>query len=73
MSISLHILVLMAAQSLAPSDLEEKVDSVLPNTEEERWLRIPWQPNLMLARAESQRTGKPMLIWIMDGNVRGCT
>ena len=73
MGIALSALVLMAAQGLASSDLKEKIDSVLPRKEEERWLRIPWQPNLMLARAESQRTGRPMLIWIMDGNVLGCT
>ena len=53
--------------------LQAKVDSVLPTEDEERWLRIGWQPNLMLARQQSQRIGKPMLIWIMDGNVLGCT
>ncbi len=73
MGIAATTLILMVAQGLAPADLQDKVDSVLPKEEEERWLRIPWQPNLMRARAESQRTGKPMLIWIMDGNVLGCT
>lgn len=54
-------------------ELQRKIASVLPKPDEQRWLRIPWQPNLMRARLESQRVGKPMLFWIMDGNVLGCT
>ncbi len=57
----------------ASPDLEKKIQSVLPQEKEERWLRIPWEPNLMRARVEAQRVGKPVLIWIMDGNVLGCT
>jgi hypothetical protein len=53
--------------------LRAKVDSVLPAEAEERWLRIPWRTNLMQARLDSQQQAKPMLIWIMDGNVLGCT
>ena len=53
--------------------LRAKFDSVLPAEEEERWLRIPWRTNLMQARVDSQQQAKPMLIWIMDGNVLGCT
>jgi hypothetical protein len=61
------------AFALTSPQLRAKVDLVLPKEGEERWLRIGWQPNLMRARQESQRVGKPMLIWIMDGNVLGCT
>lgn len=57
----------------ARSHLDQKIDSVLPKPEEERWLRINWQSNIMKARLESQHAGKPMLIWVMDGNVLGCT
>jgi hypothetical protein len=64
---ALTIPVITAAALLA------KVDSVLPSEEEERWLRIPWRTNLMQARVDSQQQAKPMLIWIMDGNVLGCT
>ena len=56
-----------------PKLLEAKVRSVLPTREEENWMRIPWQGNLMQARVDSQSRGMPMLIWVMDGNVLGCT
>ncbi len=67
------LLVLALSLAAAASDLEEKIASVLPTPAEQRWLEIPWQPNVMRARVESQRTGKPMFIWVMDGNVLGCT
>lgn len=53
--------------------LHAKVDSVLPTEDEQRWLRIPWRTNLMQARVDAQQQKKPMLIWVMDGNVLGCT
>lgn len=61
--------ILLAAQG----DLDRRIQAVLPTPDEERWLRIPWQPNVMQARLDAQRAGKPMLLWVMDGNVLGCT
>lgn len=54
-------------------DLGRKIEGVLPRPEEERWLRVGWEPNLMRARAESQRAGRPLLVWVMDGDVLGST
>lgn len=62
-----------AAEKLSNAALHAKVESVLPRAEEERWIHIPWRTNLMQARLDAQRHAKPMLIWIMDGNVLGCT
>ncbi len=67
------ILIAAAAFSIVQDDLDSRIRKVLPSPAEERWLSIPWQPNVMAARAESQWTGKPMLLWVMDGNVLGCT
>jgi hypothetical protein len=53
--------------------LDQKINAVLPRTEEERFLQIPWQTDLLSARLQSERIGKPMFIWIMDGNVLGAT
>lgn len=64
-------ILLLLAQSA--NELDRRIDVVLPKSEEERWLRIPWRPNLMQARLDAQSAGKPMLIWVMDGNVLGCT
>lgn len=53
--------------------LEQKIAAIVPRPEEERWLQIPWEPNLMLARAQAQEKNKPIFVWIMDGNVLGAT
>ena len=55
------------------ADLDAKVASILPQPQEERWMEIPWRTNLMKARVESQRSGKPMFLWIMNGHPFGCT
>jgi hypothetical protein len=53
--------------------LNQKIAAVLPTEADEQWRTIPWEPNLMRARLTAQQTGKPLFIWIMDGNVLGCT
>lgn len=53
--------------------LDEKLRTVLPRKEEQRFLEIPWQSNVLTARIRSQQNNKPMFIWIMDGNVLGAT
>ena len=64
-----------AAQTTSPTyaELVKKVSDVLPSAEEDAFLQIPWRLNVMQARAESLRTGKPLLIWEMNGNPLGHT
>jgi hypothetical protein len=52
--------------------LESRVKSVLPTTDEDRWAKIPWHTNLAEARVEAEKTGKPILFWVMNGNPLGC-
>lgn len=59
--------------SLAGSSLDSKIAGVVPQPGEDAWLTIPWQTNLMAARQEAQRTGKPLFLWIMNGSPLGCT
>ena len=72
------VLVLLCAAPLAAlfaqsqSALDQKVKSVLPAPEEERWLQIPWRTDLMQARTDAQRSGKPLFMWIMDGHPLAC-
>jgi hypothetical protein len=54
-------------------DLEQKIEPVLPTPEEQAFLQIPWRLNVMAARAESARTGKPMFVWEMNGHPLGHT
>jgi hypothetical protein len=46
---------------------------VVPTPAEEKFLTVPWETNLMAAREEAQKTGKPLFLWIMVGNPQGCT
>jgi len=53
--------------------LDHNVASVLPTPAEERWLQIPWRTDLIQARLEAEREGKPLFFWVMDGHPLGCT
>jgi len=57
----------------ADATLDAKAASVLPRPEEDRWLQVPWRLNLQQARAESQASGKPIFLWIMNGHPMACT
>jgi hypothetical protein len=53
--------------------LDEKIAGVLPKPSEELWNTIPWRVDFAAARAEANRVGKPMFVWMMNGNPLGCT
>lgn len=53
--------------------LEAKIADVLPKPSEEEWLKIPWRSDFAKARAEANRDGKPIFLWMMNGNPLGCT
>jgi hypothetical protein len=53
--------------------LDEKIAGVLPKASEEAWNTIPWRFDFAAARAEANREGKPMFVWMMNGNPLGCT
>ena len=64
---------LLLAAVLGGSDIDAKIASILPSTEEEKWMTVPWRTNLNQARRDSVATGKPIFMWIMNGNPMGCT
>jgi hypothetical protein len=47
--------------------------AVAPRGESERWKEIPWESDLWTAKQRAAREGKPLLMWVMDGNPLGCT
>ncbi|MBI3725433.1 hypothetical protein HY251_16005 [bacterium] len=57
----------------AKTALDEEIRKVLPRPEEERWLEVPWRSDLALARFEANEQGKPIFLWLMDGDPLGCT
>ena len=65
---ALALLAIVGTQSL-----DSKIKSVLPTAEEDKWMQIPWRLNLMQARQDAVRSGKPMFLWIMNGHPMGCT
>jgi len=56
----------------AGSSLQDRVAALLPSSEEDRWLEVPWRTNMMTAISEAGRAGKPVLLWVMNGNPLGC-
>ena len=58
---------------LAGPDLDARIAEVVPKPHEEKWLSIPWRLNLSQARIDSQKEGKPLFMWIMNGHPMGCT
>ncbi len=62
----------IAAEPAEATSLEKKVTAIVPSEAEDRWLRIPWHTNVLEARGEAQRVGKPILLWVMNGNPLGC-
>ena len=72
----LALLFVTAPTSGRPSDspdLEQKIAAVLPTPQEDAFLKIPWRLNLLTARSEAARTGKPLFIWSMNGHPLGHT
>jgi hypothetical protein len=67
------VLVLSAGAVSAQATLQERVDALLPSDDEDRWLDIAWRTDLMKARAEANEVGKPMFMWMMNGNPLGAT
>lgn len=46
---------------------------ILPTTEEQAWTQIPWLPDLQSAIDAAMESGKPVLLWTMNGHPLGCT
>ena len=45
---------------------------IKPRVEETKWEEIPWMVDLWDARKKAAQTGKPIMLWEMDGNPMGC-
>ncbi len=45
---------------------------VPPKPEEELFTTLPWETSLWAGRTKAAASGKPILIWSMDGHPLGC-
>jgi hypothetical protein len=76
LSLTLLALSLLARQT-APANLNAQEfaalhASIVPR-DEEAWQTIPWQIDLLAARALAASAKKPLFIWSMNGHPLGCT
>src|SRR5690606_8986851 len=60
------------AAELTPDRFESLHELIQPTAEEEQWLQIPWQTDLLEARRLAAEQDRPLLLWEMDGNPLGC-
>ena len=40
---------------------------------DEKWQTIPWKVDLLEARDQAAKEGKPVFLWSMNGHPLGCT
>ena len=55
------------------TSLDRRVAEIIPRASDERWLKIPWRTDLLRARQDAHDTGRPIFMWLMDGDPLGCT
>jgi len=48
-------------------------DFIKPTKEELAWAQIPWHSTFYDGLIESDRSQKPLLLWVMNGHPLGCT
>lgn len=76
-SVAAFVLIVASFLSLSPgfalSELDRSIMKVLPSAQEDAWLSIGWQTNLMQARALAQQMRRPLFLWVMNGHPLTCT
>ena len=61
-----------ASAEIKPADFQAIFDSVRPKRQE-KWQTIPWMTDLLAARDQAAKEGKPLFMWSMNGHPLGCT
>ena len=69
----LLVFISTTATLAASQDTVTLAELIRPGPQEQKWLQIPWLTDLWEARKQASESGKPILLWEMDGNPLGCT
>ena len=48
-------------------------DFVLPNPSEASFQKIPWRTSVLQGIVDAQKNDKPVMIYLMNGHLLGCT
>lgn len=76
----------MPASPLSPSGVDDALRSIPPPGRaaverlrrdlvpagDDPWETIPWRSDLLAARDDAMRTGRPLFLWAMNGHPLGC-
>jgi hypothetical protein len=71
--LAIFLLWLAPGPVLSALTLDARIAAIRPTADEDRWLQIPWRSDLLQARQEADQAGKPLFMWLMDGDPLGCT
>ncbi len=58
-------------EPLSQQEFEELHAKLIP--ENEKWMSVPWETDLLLAQNKAAQQNKLLFIWAMDGHPLGCT
>lgn len=62
-----------SAQELTEKSYARWRAYLLPSKDELRWTEIGWRASFRAGVLEGAATGKPVLLWTMNGHPLGCT
>ena len=60
-------------QFLDAKNRDEWRTHIQPDAKESAWKSIDWKPDLASGIADAAKSGKPILLWTMNGHPLGCT
>jgi hypothetical protein len=53
-------------------EFQKLLQKLKPKSEDDLWLKIPWQIDLLKAQVMAAKEGKPVFMWAMNGHPLGC-
>jgi hypothetical protein len=59
--------------AIGPATLRAWCDHLQPVAAESRWREIPWRDSMVAGLRDAAESGRPLLLWMMNGHPLGCT